>query len=705
MSSAQEIRSVKAVKTASPKIDGNFHIEEWYSAEVITDFIQTEPIEGIKASESTKAYILYDDKNLYIGVQCFDREPSKIAAQLDRRDNISNSDYIAIFFDTFHDHRTGFSFATTPYGTKIDAYIYNDDSETTSWNGIWDVKTKITDYGWIAEFVIPFKTLKFNNLKEQTWGLNIKRRIERKKEDSYWQTVRRNDGLRASKFGHLTNLVGISTGINLRLLPYVIGNMSKERGKSLSFGSRGDRTTGIDLQYGITTNLIANLTLYPDFAQIEADPELINLSRYPLFYPEKRPFFIEGCDIFKTSGNIYSNLFYSRRINEPLYGLKITGKISGFSLGFINVINDNDLGIQNKINSGFLSSDYNKRSNFTIFRIKKDVFSTSEVGLIAMSKDYSGNYTRILGIDGTIRFKNHEWISYKLVKSFSTGVSGKSHSLNIFVGKNSDFFNCCYWYTEKAPGFVGNELGFYNYFNLRDAGGWMQIAPRIEKYNIRRIKINLNFWGENYWNKHFFRKDTFSRGGNFDFNVQTMNYWMFGAGKNKGKNFDRIVNVLYDDTIYWLWLSSNRSKKFTISINHSQGDYRGGYRWSYSTDIGWKPTGRMSLLVEWSRSLTKPLNLETGKIEINLFEVFRTKLIYSFSRDVSTRTIIQYNRRESKVDVSFLFSYNFKPGSFLYIAYNELLNRYDNNVVSLNRGYYKSTNRVIKIKYSYLFQI
>jgi len=316
-------KSVKAVKTETPVIDGRFDDSEWNFGGLVEDFVQLEPEEGIPASEQTEVYILYDIQNMYVGIKCFDSEPGRIMSEIAGRDNQGASDMIALAFDTFNDHRNAYFFGTTPAGTKIDGRIFNDGQMDDSWDGVWYVETGRTDFGWTAEFRIPFNTLTFSK-KAENWGMNIIRSIERKKEEAFWQPVSRNEGFRVSQFGHLEDIKGIKSGMNFKMLPYLTSGARKDRISPLT-RNNPNGFTGLDLRYGIASNLTAVLTINPDFAQIEADEDRINLSRYPYILREKRPFFLEGASIFNTAGNAMSDgeyrtaLFYSRRINEPVY--------------------------------------------------------------------------------------------------------------------------------------------------------------------------------------------------------------------------------------------------------------------------------------------------------------------------------------------------------------------------------------------------
>jgi len=706
-------KSVKAVVTRTPMIDGVFGDAEWQYGGLATDFLQREPQEGVPASQNTEAYFLYDEENLYVGVKCMDAEPEEVMSELAGRDNTGASDFITLFFDTFHDHRNGYFFGTTPDGSKIDGRMFNDGQTDDSWDGVWMVEARRTDFGWSAEFKIPFNTLSFPEADEIMWGLNILRCIERNKEESYWQEVTRDEGFRVSNFGHLENIQGIKPGMNLQILPYVTSGARKDRVTPLT-NNNPNGFTGLDIRYGITSNLTAVLTVNPDFAQIEADEDRINLSRYPYILREKRPFFLEGASIFNTAGNAMSDgeyrtaLFYSRRINEPVYGLKTTGKVGGWDVGVLHALNDHDRGLEDKIEDGERPEGMKTQAYYNIVRLSRDVFSRSQVGFIAMSKEYESGHNRIVGVDGRIRFRKNFNVSFEGVQSFTDRSGRNNHSLNIYLGHYSDFFKFSYWYQEQAPNFIGDEIGFYEYNNFRNTGFWMQLAPRFEKLGIRKMGNNVNGWLENFQDKHFVDKATLSRGWNYNFWVQTMNYWMFGAGRSDGKYYDRFDDVLYPNRGYWVWMQNNWSSPLNVSVNHSQGKYRTGYRWGYSGTLRIKPSSRFNVQIDYNRSIVKHvLDDETEQFEDRYYEIWRTKAYYHFTRNLNARIILQYNGMEDRLDTYGLIAYNFRPGSFLYIAYTECFDSDSYTDAGGQEIYprFGSSNKILQVKLSYMIQI
>jgi hypothetical protein len=311
----------------TPVIDGKLDEAAWALAQPIMDFVQRDPEEGAPATERTQAWVLYDDGSLYIGVRAYDSEPDRIIGELTRRDKSSASDWIVVSIDSYYDRRTAFEFRVNPVGVERDTYRYDDTNQDDSWNAVWDVATSIDGEGWVAEFRIPFSQLRFSEAPEQTWGFNIERVIQRKAEVVQWKPIPKDASGWVSEYGELVGINGIEPPRRLEVLPYAVatqGYTVADPGNPFQTGSEFEGNVGADLRYGLTNSLTLNLTLNPDFGQVEADPSVVNLSAFETFFSEKRPFFLEGANIFQFSlgggGHGMEQLFYSRRIGRRPQG-------------------------------------------------------------------------------------------------------------------------------------------------------------------------------------------------------------------------------------------------------------------------------------------------------------------------------------------------------------------------------------------------
>jgi hypothetical protein len=309
---------------APPKLDGILDDAAWDRVEWANDYVENQPDNGTAPSEQTKFKIVYDDKNLYIGVLCLDKDPDGIVKRLSRRDGFEG-DWVEFNIDSYNDDRTGFSFTITAAGVKGDEFISNNGNNwDSSWNPIWYVKTQINSEGWIAEMRIPLSQLRFGNHDEQVWGLQSTRRYFRNEERSLWQPVLPNAPGWVSEFGELRGIKGIKPQKQIEIQPYLLGQLDtypEEAGNPFRDGSDFTGTGGVDAKIGITNDLTLDLTINPDFGQVDADPGAIALDGFEIFFEERRPFFVENKNIFDYSfaGN-QDNLFFSRRIGRSPQG-------------------------------------------------------------------------------------------------------------------------------------------------------------------------------------------------------------------------------------------------------------------------------------------------------------------------------------------------------------------------------------------------
>ncbi len=348
--------------------------------------------EGQAASERTEVAILYDKENLYIGVWCYDNEPDKIIAQKMKRDfDYDTDDDFGIIIDTYHDKRNGYLFITNPNGARFDALVKdNGQQDNESWDGVWNVKTRVTDKGWFAEFAIPFSTLKFNTANEQVWGINFERNIRRKREQVLWQGWSRDSELeQVSRAGTLLGIKGISEVTLVEVKPYGLIGVEHQSGTGDDFVSH----IGGDLNYLVTPTIKLNATINTDFAQVESDRLQVNLTRFSLFYPEKREFFLEGRDYFNFGLGYSIQPFYSRRIGlapdrstiSILGGIRLLGKTGNTTLGGMSIQT--------------AKKDTIPSTNYTVLRWKRDIWKQSSIGVMGVGKFDSHRQNTVQGVD------------------------------------------------------------------------------------------------------------------------------------------------------------------------------------------------------------------------------------------------------------------------------------------------------------------
>jgi len=433
------------VESDAPVIDGNLDDPAWQSAEWATDFIQHEPYEGNPPSQETAFKILYDDDNVYVAFRAFDTNPDSIVRRLTRKDDI-DGDFVGIMFDSYLDYRTAFAFIVSSAGVKMDLIISNDgENEDDTWDPIWWVKTSVDDKGWTAEMKIPLSQLRFDKDKEQIWGLEAIRSLYRKDEKSFWQHIPRDAPGFVHLFGELHGLSDITPKKQIEIAPYVVASterFKKEEANPFATGKLNGINAGIDGKIGVTNNMIIDFTLNPDFGQVEADPSRVNLSAFEIFFEEKRPFFIEGKNIFNSPLNFFDdddlgaeNLFYSRRIGRSpqhwpdledneyadvptsttiLGAAKLTGKTkNGLSVGILESVTANEKAEIDKESERRFET-VEPLTNYSVTRIQKDynkgntilggVFTTTNRSI----KDPALNFLHTSAYTGGFDF-SHSW--------------------------------------------------------------------------------------------------------------------------------------------------------------------------------------------------------------------------------------------------------------------------------------------------------
>ncbi|MFC2121925.1 DUF5916 domain-containing protein [Bacteroidota bacterium] len=399
------------------QIDGQLNEAIWNSKSY-SGFIQTDPDDGSRPTEKTEVWIAYDNKNLYIAARLYDSEPDKIVSRLGRRDDLVDSDWFTIAIDPYNDKRSGYQFSVNPAGSIADYTLFNDEENDNTWDGVWESSAKIDEKGWIVEISIPFYQLRFKKRETYTWGINFSRTIKRKNEQTVFSWVPKEESGYVSKFAILSGIKNINPGVYIEFLPYIMASADIEPevpGNPFKTGKEYNGNVGFDLKTGLKSNLTLNATFNPDFGQVEVDPAVINISDQETYYSEKRPFFIEGADIFRFGGggaNISRNLgwrnpgfFYSRRIGRSPQGYvstngyadypqwtkiigaaKLSGKIgNGWNIGVMNALTGREFATID-INGERSEQEVEPFSNYGVIRVLKEFNKGRQgIGVLATS--------------------------------------------------------------------------------------------------------------------------------------------------------------------------------------------------------------------------------------------------------------------------------------------------------------------------------
>jgi hypothetical protein len=510
-----------------PKINGILDDEVWRHAPITTGFTQSDPNEGEPATEKTTVQIVYDDEAVYVGILAYDDEPGKIVARLYRRDELNEweGDWVGIYFDPYHDHQTGNFFLVSPSGTLTDGIIYNDEEFDATWNGVWEAKTSIHDKGWTAEFKIPYHVLRFSPKEEYTWGMNVGRRIDRKHERISWVMVPKNESGWVSRFGHLEGIKGIHPPKHLEFLPFTLGRSTFEPDSLANPDGRElFSSAGIDLRYGLSTNLSVNATINPDFGQVEADPAVLNLSAFETFFEERRPFFVEGASIFRIKGY---RPFYSRRIgkrpghfsipsdakmiDQPdsttiLGAVKLTGKTaSKTSIGIMEAVTAPEYAnIEETVTEHTTGLEQTKHrehlieplTNYFVGRVQQDVLTgNSRVGFLTTAVNRKDAESAYVGtMDWDLRFgKNAHQFTGTIGASRASLSEEKSGWLADFAyHKTSGWFRSDASVSIYSPGFNPNDLGFIERVNKLEPRLGVKLSEEEPWGPFRRLSLDMN---------------------------------------------------------------------------------------------------------------------------------------------------------------------------------------------------------------------
>jgi hypothetical protein len=540
------------------QIDGRLDEASWAYASADGRFTQRDPNQDQAPTESTTVQVVYDDEAIYFGITLFDSQPDKIEKRLDRRDRPWNGDRISVNLDPYHDHRTGYFFVVNAAGVEGDGLLYNDGWEDDDWDGVWDSAVTITDRGWIAEIKIPYHTIRFTRQEKYVWGVNFIRDIYRTKERDFWAIVRRGESGWVSRFGHIEGIERITPPMRLQTIPYTVskGQIAPVAPRTPRGNTLNQRFGG-DVKYGLTSNMTLDMTFNPDFGQVEADENVLNLTTFETFFSEKRPFFLEGAQIFDTP----LGLFYSRRIGRSpsrspdlrggkvldhppatniLGAAKLTGRTQGgTTLGLVSAVTAEEYAVVEDSSGARHSDLVEPRAAYNVLRLKRDVMKNSSIGFMATHATRAGERPATTsGVDWNLNFLNNMYSFIGQVAASRTGQDARRNGVGAevrFSKYGGNHIGGEISYEGISPAFSINDLGFIRRSNFHNLRGWFNIRGNNPWKFTRRRNINFNTWGS--WN---FDGAKLSQGVNMNANVQFTNYWWTFTG------FGRDLSVLDD---------------------------------------------------------------------------------------------------------------------------------------------------------------
>jgi hypothetical protein len=728
-----------------PQIDGKLDEKIWQAAVPLELVLQREPIEGGPASERTEVRVLYDDEQLYFAFRCHDSEPERIVANRMRRDaELRENDHILLILDTYNDGRGGFLFSTNPLGARRDVLLTDEGrSRNEAWDCVWTSRSSRDANGWSAELAIPFNQLRYPTSDDAHWGINIGRTIRRKNEEVFLVPPPQSYGLsgqyRTSKLATLTGLGALRARTPFEITPYLLTGGRRDF-QAIDSTAHFDLDPGFDLKYGLTPSLVLDLSYKTDFAQVENDQEQVNLTRFSLFFPEKRDFFLEGAGIFDFGERLERRgstsrpptlLFYSRRIgiqegaNVPVIaGSKITGRIGAYELGVLNVLTDHKTFVDEEeidlfqTTEGTLLEEEDpqlatativdtltvnridtvriERSRYSVLRLRRDVLGKSNVGFIAIDRNpgQEAGYNRSLGADlnlsllqATLNLRSF------LARTWSPDTSAKQYAGQVALEHRTNQIESQLSYLDVQENF-NPEVGFVPRDDIRQLRARVRYRPRSQIAWIRRFSMGP--------------RSTFLVDQNNTLQTRNLEFsafvnleagdWLGVRYRNRFELLDETFEIHedieipageYDFGSYSATAIASSGRRLSGRATYELGDFFSGSRHRLSARSAWKYSGNLTLETDYELNR---VTLPQGNFTTNRLG---ERFIYSFTPDFFARGFVQWNSKSEVVGGNFLLNYRYLPGSDFFLVYNHVWDTEDG---------LQQAQRSVQFKFTYFWQ-
>ena len=703
---------------APPTIDGDVLGDAaWKAAPVLDGFRQYQPNEGQPVSEKTEVRMVFTKDTLYVGVVCYDSNPDGIIVADARRDSsLNNTDSFQMIFDTYKDVQNGFVFGTNPTGLEYDGQVTNEGQGggglsgaqmqqsgsgggfNLNWDGAWTVRAKVSDIGWTAEFAIPFKTLRYPAGSNQRWGVNFQRNIRRKNEQAFWAPIPRQFNL------YRVSIAGAVTGIeppifrNFKLMPFALGNVTQSGVTPVDPSLTG--SGGADAKYNLTPSLTLDATVRTDFAQVEVDDQQVNLDRFTLFFPEKRPFFLENAGFFSVGNSGEVDLFFSRRIGlgssgetiPIIGGGRVSGKVGLWNVGLLNM--------QTESAEGLAPSN-----NFGVLRVSRELPNRSAIGGIFTNRQGMGDlarpndYGRTYALDGKLGIGRNSLINGFVARTETPGVTGRQHAFNVRARMLYPKWDVDAGYQEVGDKF-NPEVGFLTRGGYRkpDVRLMTRFRPK-NRFKLQEVRPHATFRG-------FWGFDNFQETGY----VHLDNHWQFknSSEVHTGMNITRegvrtpfqiypgifVPAGTYDNTEAQLVFMTNQGAPIALNVQSFIGGFFSGDRVTLNNTLRLRPSDTFITELIYQRNDVK---LPQGDFVTNLV---RTRVSYSFTPRVFVQSLVQYNDRADIWSMNLRFGWLQAANTGLFIVYNDSRGLYD---LFPNRP--ERTDRSLTIKFSRMFDL
>ncbi|HVY93745.1 MAG TPA: DUF5916 domain-containing protein [Bryobacteraceae bacterium] len=687
----------------------------------IDDFRQRNPGDGIPLSLKTSAWIGWDDKNFYVVFDCKE-PPSQIRARLGKREDIFSDDFVGIFFDTYHDRQRAYEFFVNPLGVQADGITVESRDDDFSFDTLWYSAGRITPDGFVTMMTIPFKSLRFTAKDAQLWGFGVGRWIPTRNENGFWPFVSNRLNSFSPQLANLTGLESISPGRNIQLIPYAalghahfLDNPGAD-GSVPAFRSTNDERAGLDAKMILHDSLTLDVALRPDFSQVESDdPQVTVNQRYEVQFNEKRPFFIENNGFFQTP----ENLFFSRRIIDPHYGARLTGKLGRWNMGFLT-IDDRAPGIE----AGPADENYGEDAIVGVGRIQREFGSQSNVGALFTDREFAGSFNRVGALDTRLHLHKTWYLAAQGMASQTQDTAhhrygGDAWNVSLNSGTRHYYYNLNY--IDRSEGF-NTDLGFVNRVDIRQIQQYYQYKFRPKSGFLISYGPSLNLIGD--LDHRNVQQDWQVRPG-FQMEMARSTY----LNVNRAELFERFNGINFRRVDHSFGGHSEYFKFLTLD-----GGYSWGTRINYSTPSGVtaflgqgneananltiRPSSRVKIDEIYDLTRLRTMGPHPEGVFVN--HLLRSRLNYQHNRQLSLRVIIDYNAllnnpalfdadKQKRVTGDILLTWLLNPGTAVYIGYTDtlenqaLLNGIPNTVIRTNLPSV-TTQRQFFAKLSYLFR-
>ena len=699
--------TLRAVRVDTPpQIDGRLDEPVYAAVAAMTDFVQTEPSDGAPASEKTEVWLLFDDDHLYIMARCWESRPERMMFSEMRRDNlnIGSNDNLAWGLDTFFDRRTGYFFEVNPLGGRLDGQSTNEGQTNFDWNPVWDLAVERFEGGWIVEAALPFKSLRYRPGPVQVWGFNIRRSNVWRNEFSYLSPISAGVGRLGLRPALTAPLVGVEVppeSRNIEVKPYVVADLTTDATAVPPLANDPGGAVGLDVKYGLSRNLTLDFTANTDFAQVEADELQVNLTRFSLFFPEKREFFLENRRTFEFGGGGGDTpiLFYSRRIG--LHGLhnprqvpiraggRMTGRVGGFDLGVLH------------IRSGAAPAAQARSTGFSVARLKRDVLRQSSIGLLVSGRsvalDAAGGNTA-LGADGAFSFfENRLSIDTYWARTWTADRAGDESSYRGYLDYNGDRYGVTAEHLLVGDDF-NPEVGFVRRRDMRKSAGRLRFSPRLPGVDaIRKVSWSGSV---DYYESTAGRPETREQDAEFGIDFENGDRFRFiytRIYEYLPEPFKIAPDVVlptggYDFEAALARFTFGQQRPLSGSVLVEHGTFYSGRKTALTVTRG-RLAVTPRFAVEPSYSFNR-VDLREGEFITHLVG---SRVIYTLSPRMFTSALLQYDSVSRAVSANVRLRWEYQPGSELFVVYNEQRD-------TLRRRYPELESRAFIVKFNRLFR-